>query len=82
MSSTKWFIGGALATLAGLLGTAWGIYGSFQAMGKAESAGIAAVASGISSALFYTGLGLALGVTAFIIGFIQLYRERKRTALR
>ncbi len=82
MSSTKWFIIGALTLMTGPLTTAWSGYNAFQAMKNTESAGIAAVSGGISSALFYTGLGLALGVIALLIGFTQLYRERKRMAPR
>src|SRR5207249_3020629 len=48
----------------GLFGTVFGIINAFRGMKNAESAGIAAVAGGISEALFTTALGLVVAVPA------------------
>ena len=48
----------------GLFGTVVGIINSFQQMRNAESAGIAAIAGGISEALFTTAFGLLVAVPA------------------
>jgi biopolymer transport protein ExbB/biopolymer transport protein TolQ len=48
----------------GLFGTVFGIINAFRGMKNAESAGIAAVAGGISEALFTTALGLLVAVPA------------------
>lgn len=55
---------GSTAPFVGLFGTVFGIIGAFQGMKSAESAGIAAVAGGISEALFTTALGIAVAVPA------------------
>src|SRR3979409_1010884 len=55
---------GSTAPFVGLFGTVFGIINAFQGMKNAESAGIAAVAGGISEALFTTSLGLLEAVTA------------------
>jgi biopolymer transport protein ExbB/biopolymer transport protein TolQ len=55
---------GSTAPFVGLFGTVFGIIGAFQGMKNAESAGIAAVAGGISEALFTTALGIAVAVPA------------------
>ena len=55
---------GATAPFVGLLGTVFGIINAFRGMKNAESAGIAAVAGGISEALFTTALGLLVAVPA------------------
>jgi biopolymer transport protein ExbB/biopolymer transport protein TolQ len=47
-----------------LFGTVFGIIRAFQEMKNAESAGIAAVAGGISEALFTTALGIGVAVPA------------------
>jgi biopolymer transport protein ExbB/biopolymer transport protein TolQ len=52
---------GSTAPFVGLFGTVFGIINAFQ---NAESAGIAAVAGGISEALFTTALGLLVAVPA------------------
>src|SRR3989454_10678771 len=49
---------------SGLFGTVFGIINAFRGMKNAESAGIAAVAGGISEALFTTALGLVVAVPA------------------
>jgi len=55
---------GSTAPFVGLFGTVFGIINAFRGMKAAESAGIAAVAGGISEALFTTALGLAVAVPA------------------
>ena len=55
---------GSTAPFVGLFGTVFGIIGAFQGMKNAESAGIAAVAGGISEALLTTALGLVVAVPA------------------
>lgn len=55
---------GSTAPFVGLFGTVFGIIGAFQGMKNAETAGIAAVAGGISEALFTTALGLVVAVPA------------------
>lgn len=55
---------GSTAPFVGLFGTVFGIINAFQGMRNAESAGIAAVAGGISEALFTTALGLLVAVPA------------------
>jgi biopolymer transport protein ExbB/biopolymer transport protein TolQ len=55
---------GSTAPFVGLFGTVFGIINAFRGMKAAESAGIAAVAGGISEALFTTALGLLVAVPA------------------
>src|SRR5687767_13038410 len=55
---------GSTAPFVGLFGTVFGIINAFRGMKNAETAGIAAVAGGISEALFTTALGLAVAVPA------------------
>ena len=55
---------GSTAPFVGLFGTVFGIINAFRGMKNAESAGISAVAGGISEALFTTALGLAVAVPA------------------
>jgi biopolymer transport protein ExbB/TolQ len=55
---------GSTAPFVGLFGTVFGIINAFQGMRNAETAGIAAVAGGISEALFTTALGLLVAVPA------------------
>lgn len=55
---------GSTAPFVGLFGTVFGIIGAFQGMKNAETAGIAAVAGGISEALFTTALGIGVAVPA------------------
>jgi biopolymer transport protein ExbB/biopolymer transport protein TolQ len=55
---------GSTAPFVGLFGTVFGIIRAFQEMKNAESAGIAAVAGGISEALFTTALGIGVAVPA------------------
>jgi biopolymer transport protein ExbB/TolQ len=55
---------GSTAPFVGLFGTVFGIINAFQGMRSAESAGISAVAGGISEALFTTAFGLLVAVPA------------------
>ncbi len=55
---------GSTAVFVGLFGTVFGIINAFRGMKNAESAGISAVAGGISEALFATALGLLVAVPA------------------
>jgi len=55
---------GSTAPFVGLFGTVFGIINAFQGMKNAETAGIAAVAGGISEALFTTAMGIAVAVPA------------------
>lgn len=55
---------GSTAPFVGLFGTVVGIINAFQGMKSAESAGIGAVAGGISEALFTTAFGLLVAVPA------------------
>ncbi len=55
---------GSTAPFVGLFGTVFGIINAFQGMKGAASAGIGAVAGGISEALFTTALGILVAVPA------------------
>jgi biopolymer transport protein ExbB/biopolymer transport protein TolQ len=55
---------GSTAPFVGLFGTVFGIINAFQQMRQAETAGISAVAGGISEALITTAVGLAVAVPA------------------
>lgn len=55
---------GSTAPFVGLFGTVFGIIGAFQGMRNSETAGIAAVAGGISEALLTTAIGIAVAVPA------------------
>ena len=55
---------GSTAPFVGLFGTVFGIISAFQGMLSAESAGIGAVAGGISEALITTAISLAVAVPA------------------
>ncbi len=55
---------GSTAPFVGLFGTVFGIMNAFQGMKNAETAGIGAVAGGISEALITTAFSLAVAVPA------------------
>lgn len=52
----------ALAPFIGLLGTVWGVLGSFQALGREGNAALATLAPGISTALITTVFGLLVAI--------------------
>lgn len=57
---------GSSAPFIGLFGTVWGIMNSFHAIALSKNTSIAAVAPGISEALFATAIGLATAIPAYI----------------
>ncbi len=57
---------GSSAPFIGLFGTVWGIMNSFHAIALSKNTSIAAVAPGISEALFATAIGLAAAIPAYI----------------
>jgi biopolymer transport protein TolQ len=57
---------GSVAPFVGLLGTVWGIMNSFTAIGIRHDTSLAAVAPGISEALFATAAGLFAAIPAVI----------------
>jgi biopolymer transport protein ExbB/TolQ len=82
MTYKKWLYGGLsvflVSTLVGLLRTIWNIYGSFDALETAESAGIKDVGTGIENALCSTIFGLLgsmVGIVLILIGVFKAYRR-------
>jgi len=65
----------------GLLGTVWGIMGSFLSMGVEGTASIAVVGPGIAEALVTTIAGLGTAITA-LVGYNLLIRHVKRQETR
>ena len=57
---------GSTAPFVGLFGTVWGIMSSFTAIAASKNTSLAAVAPGISEALFATALGLLAAIPAVI----------------
>jgi biopolymer transport protein TolQ len=57
---------GSVAPYIGLLGTVWGIMGSFSALGTTEHATLALVAPHIAEALIATALGLFVAIPAVV----------------
>jgi len=57
---------GSTAPFVGLFGTVWGIMTSFQAIAHSGTTNLAAVAPGISEALFATALGLLAAIPSVI----------------
>ncbi|HJR57544.1 MAG TPA: protein TolQ [Rhizomicrobium sp.] len=57
---------GSVTPFVGLLGTVWGIMNSFTAIGIRHDTSLAAVAPGISEALFATAAGLFAAIPAVI----------------
>ena len=69
---------GSTAPFVGLFGTVWGIMHSFEALSTQQNANtIAAVAPGISEALFATALGLLAAIPA-VIFYNRLVNELGR----
>ena len=67
-----------VSTIAGIGGTMWSIYGSFEALEKAENAGIGPVGAGIERALVFTILGLigsAFGIGIMIFAGVKLRQK-------
>jgi biopolymer transport protein TolQ len=57
---------GSISPYVGLFGTVWGIMGSFQALGQAQSATLTMVAPGIAEALVATAMGLFAAIPAVV----------------
>ncbi|MDX1269398.1 MAG: protein TolQ [Oceanisphaera sp.] len=57
---------GSTSPYVGLLGTVWGIMGSFQGLANVHQATLAAVAPGISEALVATAMGLFAAIPAVV----------------
>lgn len=57
---------GNTSPFIGLFGTVWGIMNSFQGISQVGSAGLTAVASGISEALIATAMGLFAAIPAVV----------------
>jgi biopolymer transport protein TolQ len=68
---------GSVSPFIGLFGTVWGIIDAFSGLGSAGSATLAAVAPGVSEALFTTAAGLAAAIPAVIFynQFLQNIRD-------
>lgn len=84
MNYKKWLFSGAIlflgSFLVGILGTVWGIYGSFEALENNETAGIGSVSVGIENALIFTVfaiIGSIVGMILMIFGGIKAYRQSK-----
>ena len=84
MNYKKWLYLGIIilisSFLAGILGTVWGIYSSFDALKTIETTGISSVSVGIENALFWTVfsvIGCVIGLIIIIIGGIKTYRQSK-----
>jgi biopolymer transport protein ExbB/biopolymer transport protein TolQ len=65
---------GSTAPFVGLFGTTVGIINAFQGMAREESAGIGAVAGGISEALVATAYGLLVAIPA--VWFYNLFTNK------
>ncbi len=72
---------GSTAPFIGLLGTVWGIMGSFQAIGAMNNTSLAVVAPGIAEALLATALGLFAAIPA-VVAYNKLAAELGRYAGR
>jgi biopolymer transport protein ExbB/TolQ len=77
----KWLYTGAAiftgSSVAGVLGTLWGVFSSFDALKTNESAGIGAVGGGIEKALFFTVFFLITGLAGFVILIIGIFKMRR-----
>ena len=67
---------GTLSPMVGLFGTVWGIIEAFGELGseKMSAKRDVLIASGVSKALIATGVGLVIGVTAFVV--YALFRNK------
>lgn len=83
MNYRKWLYSGItifiVSVLIGVVGTVQGVYSSFDALERAESAGIGPVGAGIQNALIFTIVGLvgsALGLILLGVGALKAYRSK------
>jgi biopolymer transport protein TolQ len=76
MSWKVWVMSGILLMLAGMFGTVWGIYRSFQSLATEQTAGIGAVGDAIGFALICCLGGIA-AMIPLIIGLVKLYKSTK-----
>lgn len=74
----------AVAPFLGLLGTVWGIMGSFLQLGRQGSASLDVVGPGIAEALITTAAGLAVAIPAVVAynHFMGRLRRREVAAQR
>ena len=72
---------GSVAPFVGLFGTVWGIMNSFHAIGASKDTSLAAVAPGISEALFATALGLVAAIPA-VLAYNKISGDIERFALK
>ena len=72
---------GSAAPFIGLFGTVWGIMTSFQAIAASKNTNLAAVAPGISEALFATAIGLLAAIPA-TIAYNKFTNDVARQTLR
>ena len=72
---------GSTAPFIGLLGTVWGIMGSFQGIAAAKNTSLAIVAPGIAEALLATAFGLFAAIPA-VIAYNKLSTELGQLASR
>ena len=66
-----------LSPLAGIIGTVWSLYGSFNALERNESAGIGAVGGEIANALIFTICGLLGAIIGVVMIIIGIRKSRK-----
>ncbi|MBB5022567.1 MotA/TolQ/ExbB proton channel family protein [Desulfurispira natronophila] len=69
------------APYIGLLGTVWGIIGSFHTIGAMRSASLAVVAPGLSEALVATALGLFAAIPAVIFYNVFAARIKQQVSI-
>ena len=72
---------GSTAPFVGLFGTVWGIMHSFAAIASMHTTSLAAVAPGISEALFATAIGLVAAIPA-VLAFNKISTDLGRFAQR
>jgi len=72
---------GSTAPFIGLLGTVWGIMGSFQAIAQSSDTSLAVVAPGIAEALFATAMGLLAAIPA-VVAYNKFSGDMARYAMR
>ncbi|HEV8590801.1 MAG TPA: MotA/TolQ/ExbB proton channel family protein [Pyrinomonadaceae bacterium] len=67
-----------LSTITGIAGTIWNINGSFNALEKAENAGIGSVGASIERALVFSFIGFVgslIGIGLMIFAAIKLRKK-------